>query len=1066
MGQTYLLTVKMDFTAGTDALTLYVNPTPGLAGPDSAFSASKSNLDLGTFTRIELAGGRSFASNNASLDELRIGGSYLDVAPAGRTISGTLYNDVNADASVSAGEGVFSGATVRLWRDNGNGSPGSGDTLAGTTTSNASGQYSFGGLPDGTYWVSVDSKTLGASGYNSGYTASSVWAEQTYGVAGAMQGAGFLAADGALYGGRNASTSDNASAPASSEHVTRVNVAGAAVAGIDAGFSFSAVTNARGDALDDDGGSTGRLQQGSLRQFLINSNAIAGMQSANFSVGSGSATITPTSALPIITDAVVLDATTQEGFASTPLVELNGSSAGASASGFTLNAAGGGSTIRGFVINRFGADLIHLSGSDNNVIAGNYLGTDATGTLDRGATDSGVLLDGGASGNRIGGTTAADRNLISGNNYSGINITDSGTNNNLVQGNLIGTAVNGTSALGNSSFGVVIWNGASGNQIGGVAAGAGNVVAYNARGVIVDANTVNAVNNAILGNRIFGNTNLGIDLYAAGVRNNDAGDADTGPNNYQNFPVLSVARTDGAQVNLTGTLNSTAGTRFRIEFFASAAADASGYGEGQRYLGFVNVTTDAAGNASFNTLLTAAVAVGDSISATATRSDASFSTFYDTSEFAQNITAVSPNSPPVNTLPGPQTVNEDTVKVFSAANGNQISITDVDAGGANNEVTLSVTNGSLTLAGTAGLSFTAGDGTADATMTFRGTAAAINTALNGVSYLPAANYNGGAMLTLATKDSALLSLDADTGLRGRYAFENAGALGADTSPAAGYPGTVSGATAANDGTRGNVLDLAGAGYVQTTGHFGNPANVTLAAWVNLTIADSGGAEVISLGDSVVLRLDDTNGTLLKGTFYNGSTWVDISHAVTLAGTGWHHVAYTVNDTGNAATLYLDGAVVGATSTTTSISYTRGANSFIGKHGNGGSSFDFNGRIDDARIYARALTASEIATLAADLPLTDTDTVAITVVAVNDAPTATNLNAAESYTEDTAKDLINIVVSDVDSASVTATLTLVERRCRQLQHRHLGCGYLDLRCRHRACGPPVAPSPTSIPCSPG
>ena len=58
-GQTYLLTVRMDFAAGADALTLYVNPTPGQASPDSTFTASKTNLDLGSFTRIALAGGKA-----------------------------------------------------------------------------------------------------------------------------------------------------------------------------------------------------------------------------------------------------------------------------------------------------------------------------------------------------------------------------------------------------------------------------------------------------------------------------------------------------------------------------------------------------------------------------------------------------------------------------------------------------------------------------------------------------------------------------------------------------------------------------------------------------------------------------------------------------------------------------------------------------------------------------------------------------------------------------------------------------------------------------------------------
>ena len=338
---------------------------------------------------------------------------------------------------------------------------------------------------------------------------------------------------------------------------------------------------------------------------------------------------------------------------------------------------------------------------------------------------------------------------------------------------------------------------------------------------------------------------------------------------------------------------------------------------------------------------------------------------------------------PVNTVPGAQSTNEDTTKVFSVANGNAISISDSDAGTTSNEITLTVTNGTLTLAGTTGLTFVAGDGTADSTITVRGTSSAINTALNGLSYTPTANYTGSATLTVSTKDSVLLSLNIDTSLKGRYTFDSTGALGTDTSPAAGYNGTVVNGTSVNDATRGNVLSLAGNGYIQTTGHYGNPANVTLAAWVNLTTADISGSVVISLGDSVGISLD--NAGRLDGFYYNGTNWPQTFYTTTLAGAGWHHVAYTFNDAGNMATLYLDGVAVGSLATTDSISYTLGADSFIGKHGNGSTTYDFTGKIDDARVYSRVLTADEIATLASDLAKTDTDTVAITVSAVNDAP---------------------------------------------------------------------------------
>src|SRR5204863_35600 len=115
-------------------------------------------------------------------------------------------------------------------------------------------------------------------------------------------------------------------------------------------------------------------------------------------------------------------------------------------------------------------------------------------------------------------------------------------------------------------------------------------------------------------------------------------------------------------------------------------------------------------------------------------------TFSGTATTTINVAAV--NDAPVNTVPAAQAVNEDTALVFSAANGNAISIADPDAGAGNQTMTLSVAGGALTLAQTTGLSFTVGDGTADATMTFFGTIAAINAALNGLSYLGNPNFNG------------------------------------------------------------------------------------------------------------------------------------------------------------------------------------------------------------------------------------------------------------------------------------------------------------------------------------
>ncbi len=899
-GQTYLLVVRMDFAAGADTLTLYVNPTPGMASPDSAFTASKSNLNLGSFTSLWLSGGRELTGNDAQLDELRVGSTYLDVAPVGSSVRGTVFNDADGDADISeAGTLVFNGATVRLWRDNGDAAPGSGDTVVGTTTTDASGRYSFSGLPGGTYWVTVDSKTLGATGYKSGYAADDVWAEQTYGVTGAASGAGYLSSAGALYGGRSPTVSDAASALTTSEHITRVSVTSQAVTDIDYGFSFSAITNSRGNATDDDGTSTGRLQQGSLRQFLINSNAITGTQSADFSVGSGAITITPTSALPTITDPVVLDATTQEGFTGTPLVELNGGSAGSGAIGLSLNSGASGSTVRGFVINSFGLHLIQLAGSDNNVIAGNYLGTDATGMVDQGAGDSGVLLIGGASGNRIGGTAAADRNVISGNNYAGVTITGSGTDDNLVQGNFIGTAADGSSALGNSSFGVVIYNSPRGDQIGGAATGAGNVIAYNSRGVIVDANPTNSFNNAILGNRIFGNATLGIDLYPAGVRSNDSGDGDTGPNNYQNYPVLTSARTDGTQINLVGTLNSAANTSFRIEFFASATGDASGYGEAERYLGFVNVTTNSAGNASFNTFLSAPVAVGESVTATATRANAGFTAFYDTSEFSLNRTATVLNSAPVNTLPGPAIVAEDTTLAITG-----LSVSDVD--GNLSSVQLSVTHGVLGLSLAGGATISSGANNS-ASATLAGTQAQINAALATLTYRGSADFNGADTLAILSTDGGGLS-DTDnlaitvTPVNDAPVLSGANALSTINEDPASNPGTLVSALIAgqtSDVDSGALTGIAVTSVNNTNGSwqystnsgatwnaFGSPSDLSarlLAADANTTVrfvpsANWNGAVAAGLTFRAWDRSSGTAGSAADTTINGGTSAFSASTA--------------------------------------------------------------------------------------------------------------------------------------------------------------------------------------------
>ena len=367
---------------------------------------------------------------------------------------------------------------------------------------------------------------------------------------------------------------------------------------------------------------------------------------------------------------------------------------------------------------------------------------------------------------------------------------------------------------------------------------------------------------------------------------------------------------------------------------------------------------------------------------------------------------------PVNTVPGSQSTNEDTARVFSSGNGNQILIADFEPT-ATTEVTLSVTNGALTLSQLTGLTFLTGDGTSDATMTFYGSISNINSALNGLSYSPTANYNGSATLTLTTIDSTIMNMEIDTALVGLYAFEG---NSNDTGPGTAQNGTLFGnASIATDGTRGNVMSLDGAGdYVSISGIYSNPTNVTIGGWVRLTATPGSRAEFISLSDRVHIALDQTGGVGVKGSVQTGaSTWADLNSGQFIANTGWHHVMYVYSDSSNVHTLYIDGVAVATATITSSIYYTGATNTLIGSHATNGNFL--TGQVDDIRVLNRALTADEVANLANDLTLRDIDTVSITVVAVNDAPIITNsvsvsLTGTDENTNSTGTTATSILTS--------------------------------------------------------
>ena len=223
---------------------------------------------------------------------------------------------------------------------------------------------------------------------------------------------------------------------------------------------------------------------GSLRQAITDANALAGADTIVFNIpGTGVRTISPTSALPTITDPVTLDATMQPGFAGAPLVELDGAQAGAQANGLRLT--GGASTVRGLVIDRFSGDGIRIDSFGGNRIEGCIIGLDPTGNLvGRGNRQNGISLT-NTDNNVIGGTTPGARNVVSGNFFVGISLAGA---NNQIKGNFIGTNIAGTSAQGNGITGIEIFQTSIappsvGNVIGGTEAGARNIISGNQTGI-------------------------------------------------------------------------------------------------------------------------------------------------------------------------------------------------------------------------------------------------------------------------------------------------------------------------------------------------------------------------------------------------------------------------------------------------------------------------------------------------------------------------------------------------------------------------------------------------------
>jgi uncharacterized repeat protein (TIGR01451 family) len=260
-----------------------------------------------------------------------------------------------------------------------------------------------------------------------------------------------------------------------------------------------------------------------------------------------------------------------------------------------------------------GAGIAVSAGASGTLIENNAIGVASNSTLILGNGGDGILLD-HALLTTIGGIVIHDGNLIGGNATNGIETLDGTTS--LVQGNLIGTDATQTRNLGNRANGIQLAS--SSNTIGGTTPATANVIDNNGAGQIGSGvQLVGNVNqNTILSNSIFGNAGLGINLGDGPTPNHAPGTP--GPNNYQNYPTLSSAQSNGTGTTVTGSLFSIPSTTFALQFFANSVAGPGGFGQGQTLIGSSTVTTDLNGNVNFTVPLPAGVAPGEWISATAT----------------------------------------------------------------------------------------------------------------------------------------------------------------------------------------------------------------------------------------------------------------------------------------------------------------------------------------------------------------------------------------------------------------------------------------------------------------
>ena len=359
------------------------------------------------------------------------------------------------------------------------------------------------------------------------------------------------------------------------------------------------------------------------------------------------------------------------------------------------------------------------------------------------------------------------------------------------------------------------------------------------------------------------------------------------------------------------------------------------------------------------------------------------------------------------TVPGAQAVDEDAVLTFTGAN----AIT-IDSGSTAAPVvttTLSVTSGTLTLSGTTGITFLDGTNNGEAVLTIAGTEADINAALDGMQYQGLLDFNGADTLSITTGSTAATEVN----LYARYEFFN-GSLEDATSN--DHDGTATGdPTLTNDAERGDVMAFDGDDRIHVAnGTSGLAEEITISAWINMD-AGQQDSVFLSIGDEVYVVLDPTNPSYGIGGRVGGFTSYSLDSGDRVGGTGWRHVALTLDDANNELRVYLDGEL------TRSSNYSgmeadwptaASQDIVIGALSDGSNAFI--GSIDDVRVYDSVLTGSEIIQVMGDNGY-ESESVGITVNAVNDAPTYTTLPTEnEAIVDNSVANASAITSGDLDA----------------------------------------------------